>query len=134
MHLGRGPIEAPDHAIEGFYDALLACLRDPPYRSGHWQLLNAAPAWEGNGSHDAFLVYAWTGADDEQRLVAVNYADHHSQAYVVVPWAAMRGRQWRLQDQLGPAVYDRDGDELVGRGLFLDLPPWGHHAFAITRA
>ena len=134
MHLGRGPVEAPDHAIEIFYDTLLACLRDPAYRSGHWQLLNAAPAWDGNGSHDACIVYAWTGADDEQRLVAVNYADHQSQAYVVLPWAAMAGRQWRLQDQLGPAVYHRDGDELVGRGLFLDLAPWGHHAFAITRA
>jgi hypothetical protein len=134
MHLGRGPVEAPDPALESFYDTLLACLRDPTYRSGHWQLLNAAAAWQGNDSHDAMIVYAWTGSNDERRLVAVNYADHHSQAYVALPWTAMAGRQWRLSDQLGPAVYDRDGSELVGRGLYLDLPPWGHHAFTITEA
>ena len=33
---------------------------------------------------------------------------------------------------MGPASYDRDGSDLVSRGLYLDLPPWGYHVFEVT--
>jgi hypothetical protein len=36
-------------------------------------------------------------------------------------------RKMRLKDLMSPASYDRDGDDLVARGLYLDLPPWGYH-------
>jgi hypothetical protein len=29
------------------------------------------------------------------------------------------------------AVYDRDGTDLAARGLYLDMPPWGAHAFEV---
>jgi hypothetical protein len=33
---------------------------------------------------------------------------------------------------MNPAVrYTRRGDELVRDGLYLDVPPWRHHVFAI---
>jgi len=57
-HLGRGPAEAPDAAIAAFYDSLLACLNDPAFRDGDWQLLDARPAWEGNGSNDAYVTFS----------------------------------------------------------------------------
>lgn len=133
MHLGRGPVEPVDEAIGAFYESLLACLRLPVYRDGQWQLLFATPAWDGNGSHDAFVAYSWSGTGDARHLVVANYADHHSQCLLPLPWPELTGSTWRLQDGLSSAVYDRDGTELTGRGLFLDLPPWGRHAFAITR-
>ncbi len=128
-HLGRGPAETPDASIAEFYDRLLACLNDPAFRDGRWQLLDARPAWEGNGSNDAFIAFAWTGPGDRRRLVAVNYAPHQSQCYVTLPWGDLAGQTWRLHDQLGGAMYDRDGADLVAQGLFLDLPPWGYHVF-----
>ena len=129
MHLGRGPSEAPDASIAAFYDALLACLKDPAFRDGRWQLLDARPAWEGNGSNDAFIVFAWTGPEELRRLVAVNYGGHQSQCYVAMPWMDLDGRRWRLRDRLSEAVYERDGNQLSTRGLYLDLPAWGYHAF-----
>jgi hypothetical protein len=30
-------------------------------------------------------------------------------------------------------VYERDGDDLARRGLYLDLPAWGYHVFEVTR-
>jgi glycosidase len=134
MHLGRGPVEEPDAAIGAFYDALIACLREPAYREGQWQPLAAGQAWDGNGSHDALIAYAWTGPADARRLVVCNYAPHQSQGYVRLPWSGLAGASWRLHDQLGAVVYDRNGWDLAGRGLYLDLPPWGHHAFTISRA
>ena len=43
-------------------------------------------------------------------------------------------RSHDLIDLLGPARYHRSGDELAGRGLYLDLPPWGFHLFRIQAA
>jgi hypothetical protein len=34
---------------------------------------------------------------------------------------------------MSPAVYDRSGDDLTTRGLYLDLPAWGYHAFELSR-
>jgi len=131
MHLGRGPAEAPDASIGAFYDALLACLKDRAFRDGRWQLLDARPAWKGNGSNDAFIAFAWTGPGELRRLVAVNYASHQSQCYLAMPWQDLDGRRWRLRDRLGAAVYERDGADLAARGLYLDLPAWGYHAFEV---
>ena len=65
-------------------------------------------------------------------LIAVNYAANQSQCYVRLPFPDLAGRTVRLQDLMGPASYDRDGDDLVSRGLYLDLPPWGYHVFDVT--
>ena len=130
-HLGRGPAEAPDRSTSRFYDGLLACLRDEAYRDGQWHLLEAYPAWPGNGSHDAFIAFGWTGPGERRRLVAVNYAAHQSQCYVRLPWGHLEGRPWRLVDRLGDAAYDRDGADLLAHGLYLDMPAWGYHAFEV---
>jgi hypothetical protein len=37
----------------------------------------------------------------------------------------------QLRDLTGPARYERDADDLATRGLYLDLPAWGHHVFEL---
>jgi hypothetical protein len=133
-HLGRGPAEARDEEIAAFYDALLACLRDPAFRDGDWWLLECRAAWDDNPTWDSFVAFSWTGPGDRRRLVAVNYAGHASQCFVRLPWADLPGRLWRLSDRLSPAVYDRHGDELATRGLYLDVPAFGRHAFVVEEA
>jgi hypothetical protein len=130
-HLGRGPVETPDTSIAAFYDCLIACLKDAAFRDGAWQLLDARPAWEGNGSHESFITFAWSGPEDLKRLVVANYAGHPSQCYLGLPWNDLAGQAWQLQDRLGAAVYERDGDDLSNQGLYLDLPAWGTHVFEI---
>ncbi len=131
MHLGRGPSEPVDEAIRSFYQRLLACLKDPAFRDGAWQLLACHPAWEGNASSDGFIAFAWTGPGERRRLVAVNYAGQQGQCFVALPWGDLGGRTWRLADRLGTSVYDRPGRDLSERGLYLDVPAWGHHVFDV---
>ena len=121
-----------DEPIRDFYERLLACLRDQAFRNGIWQLLTCRPAWEGNHSSDDFIAFAWTGPGELRRLVAVNYADHPSQCYVGMPWSDIGGRAWRLADRMGEDVYERPGDDLAERGLYLDLPAWGYHVFDVA--
>jgi hypothetical protein len=123
-----------DGAIREFYGRLLACLNDPAFRDGQWRLLACRPAWEGNPSSDAFVAFSWTGPEDRRRLVAVNYAGHRSQCTVELPWDDLAGRAWRLADRMGTETYDRTGEDLATRGLYLDMPAWGYHVFSVERS
>jgi hypothetical protein len=40
---------------------------------------------------------------------------------------------WRLADLIGDATYEREGNELQARGLYLDEPPWRAQVFAMTK-
>jgi hypothetical protein len=132
-HLVRAPREAADPLLHDFYRRLFnSVLQRDLLRNGSWRLLDCQAAWDGNWTHDCFIAWAWEGRDASPVLAAVNYADHQSQCLVPVPGTELRGHRFRFRDLLGPAVYDRDGDELAGRGLYLDLPAWGHHVFEVT--
>jgi hypothetical protein len=131
VQLCRAPVEPVDREIRGFYESLLACLRDPTVRDGDWELLECAPAWDGNGTSDCIIGFAWRGAGGRRLLMAVNYAANPSQCQVRLPFEEIRGRKVRLQDRMSPAAYDREGDELLERGLYLDLAPWGGHVFDV---
>lgn len=131
-HLGRGPAEPVNELLGDFYERLLKILRNPTFRDGQWQLLDCTPGWDGNGTNDCYLVFAWQHSDDDRFIVAVNYAPNQSQCHVRLPFANLAGKRWRLQDNLGTASYDWNGDDLVGRGLFLDMAPWSAAVFSLT--
>jgi hypothetical protein len=133
-HLGRGPDEPVDPLLQQFYNRLLTVLRQPAVRDGRWQLVECVPAWDGNWTVDCFVVFAWCGRQGERLVVAVNYAPNQSQCYARLPFDDLAGARWRLQDQLGESVYDRDGNDLQSRGLYLDLSPWQRVVYAVTAA
>jgi hypothetical protein len=132
-HLVRAPNEPIDEKVKQFYASLFAVLRQPTVREGNWQLLECTPAWEGNGTHDCFLVFAWQGPQGELLVVAVNYAPNQSQCHVRLPFAELAGKKWQLVDQLRPASYDWSGDDLRGKGLYLDLTPWRASVFTLVK-
>ena len=63
--------------------------------------------------------------------MVVNYSPQQSQCFVRMPFPDLEGRTVRFQDLLSPACYDRPGDDLLNRGLFVDMPAWGHHVFDV---
>ena len=128
-HLVRGPEESPDKEMEEFYGDLLAILRKPIVKSGEWQSLACQPAWDGNGSWDSFVAHAWRGSAGERMLIVVNYAPHPSQCYLDLPFPEIKNHSVELKDSLSPACYIREGNELLERGLYLDLQPWSYHVF-----
>jgi glycosidase len=129
-HLIRAPREPVDAGIQQFYDRLLAVLRRPAARES-WTLMECVPAWGGNWTWDGFLAFAWQGADGDRLLAVVNFSNHQAQCYVRLPFGDIAAQPVRLTDLMGPACYDRDGTDLLSRGLFLDLPPWGYHVFEL---
>jgi hypothetical protein len=133
-HLVRAPVESVDEPLRRFYDQLLGALRDPTVRDGEWRLLECVPAWDGNGTWDGFICFGWRGPDGRRVLVTVNYASNQGQCYVRLPFDELRGKSVRLRDRMSAAVYDRSGDDLLARGLYLDLPSFGQHVFEVSGA
>ena len=131
-HLIRAPLEPVDGALQRFYDSLLTVLRQPPVRDGQWRLLDCVPAWDGNWTSDCFIAWSWEEDESRRRLIAVNYAENRSQCYVRVAFSDLSGRAVQFKDLIGPATYERDGNDLTSRGLYLDIPPWAYHVFQVT--
>jgi hypothetical protein len=133
-HLVRAPEEPVNEELKQFYDRLLAVLRRPVVRDGKWQLLECIPAWEGNWTSDCFVAFGWQHPDRERLLVAVNYAPNQSQCYVRLPITDLAEGRWLLTDLMGDAVYEREGTDLVARGLYLDEPAWKASIFSFKRS
>jgi glycosidase len=130
MHLGRRPAEPVDRELQAFYGRLLECLKRPEVHAGEWRLEGCRPAWPGNSTHEQFIVSSWQ-AGEKRLLAVVNYGGAQGQCYVALGMQGLGGRTFELRDLLGDAVYERQGDGLVGNGLYLDLPPWGYQVFEL---
>jgi hypothetical protein len=118
--------------VQQFYERLLAVLAQTAVRDGEWRLLECVSAWDGNWTWDCCLAWTWTRTTGEQRLVAVNYAGNQSQCYVRLP--AFGSRVMRFRDLMGSLEFDREGHDLDGRGLYLDMSAWGYHVFEVSAA
>lgn len=132
VHLDRQPKEPITAALHEFYDHLLDCLHRPEFRNGTWRLLDCSAAWESNWTWDCFIGFAWQAAGQLPAVVVVNYAPNQSQCLVRVPFDEICGHTVQFQDLLSPIKYERSGDELFSRGLYLDLPAWGFHVFRLA--
>jgi hypothetical protein len=132
VHLSRGPAEPVNGELRRFYVQLLQCLRDPIVREGEWKLLECTSAWDGNWTSDSFVCFSWRSLSGAELVVVVNYASHQSQCYLQIPFDDLKGKTVHLRDVMSPASYDRQGDEILSQGLYLDLPAWGYHVFKLT--
>jgi hypothetical protein len=131
VHLARRRKEPVDLALQTFYDKLLDCLKGPQVREGRWELCSCRAAWEGNAAVDQFVAFAWEHEKEPRLLAAVNFGAVRGQCYVLLPFAELRGKQVMLRDLLSAAQYEREGDELLSRGLYLDVAPWAYHLFEV---
>jgi hypothetical protein len=127
VFLARFPDEVADPDLAAFYRGLVSVAG--PVRQGEWRLLDTH-GWPDNPSHREVLAWAWH--DERPRtVVVVNYSDRPAQARVELPWPSLAGRSWQLTDLMDGRTFERDGDELAGGGLYIDLPGWGSHILTL---
>jgi len=132
VHLGRRPYEPADSSWVAFYSRLLDCIRMPQTQDGEWRLLDCADAWDTNWTKDCFICFAWQKPGCAPIVTVVNYAPNQSQCYLQLPFDEIRDHTVHVLDLMSSAAYERDGNELASRGLYLDLPPWGYHVFRLA--
>lgn len=129
VQLARRPVEPIDPEIAAIHAAVLGATAQPPFRSGVCVAVEPRAAWPGDDTHEVILARLWIGANGVFRLVVVNLADSASRAYLPLAVPALARRHVVLEDLIGPARYERDGDELLAKGLYVDLPAHGCHVF-----
>jgi Alpha amylase, catalytic domain len=129
VFLARRPDEPPDLELANWYHALLAAVAGHRVRAGAWRLLEA-DGWPDNQSCRNLLAWSWDAGSD-RHVVVVNLSAQPAQARIRLDWPDLSGRSWRLADLLDQRVFERDGDELTGPGLFVDLGPWQYHLLAV---
>lgn len=125
VFLARRPEESPDADLLAFYRILLETLSRGDFLSGTWRLCDRW-GWPGNDSYLNLVSWCWQKADS-RCLMVVNLSDTAAQCLVRIPWDDLKGRTWRLKDAFTSAEYEREGDEMCGPGLYVDLPAWGFH-------
>ena len=130
-HLGRRATEPVDRELKEYYTALIRCVRRPEVRDGEWQLLELRAAWDGNPKWAQFVAFSWR-ARGRRLIVVANYGATRGQCYVKYGEESFAGRTIILHDLMNPATtYERAGNDLIERGLYLDLPAWGQHDFDV---
>ena len=67
--------------------------------------------------------------DNQHFLIVVNLSDVPSQAKVQVRWPNIGGTSWTLNDVASGTTYERDGDEMLSPGFYVELSPWRYHFF-----
>ena len=131
VFLGRRPAEAADPSTQRFYARLLRAAHGDVFHYGEWALCETT-GWPDNDSHLRLVATAWWRGGARQ-LTVVNLSPEPAQGRVRLPWDS-RGHDWRLTDPISGQVFDRHGDELSDRGLFVDLPPWAFHVLTVAQA
>jgi hypothetical protein len=129
----REPDEAPNTSLHEFYCRLLRATDDEAFRQGQAVRLEPISAWPGNTTHEGILARLWVGQHRQLRLAIANLSDEPAQAYIPLALPEFAGKTVRLEDQLDDVVYDRPGDDVLSRGLFVDMPAYGGHLFRVTR-
>jgi hypothetical protein len=129
VFLARGPDQPADLELRAFYEKLLGAVADSDLRDGAWQLCECS-GWPDNQTASHVLAWCWR-ANDDRYLVVVNLAGEDAQAQVHLPWDELAGRRWNLRAMLAGDDFERDGDELHDRGLYVGMRPWEYYFFAL---
>ncbi len=132
VFLGRRPEEAANRELQDFYLKLLRTVDQSILHKGEWSLC-ARTGWPDNHSYRNLVAWNWV-QEDERFLVVINLSNAPAQARIQLEWTETRGSKWLLFDTLSNLTYERDGDEMLSPGLYVELGPWGCHLFQCLRA
>jgi glycosidase len=121
VQLARRAHEPDDAVTRSMYDRLLTSLQQTAVGHGDYDLLAPRDAWATNPTAQHFVLVQWTGSNSSFDLVVVNLAAHASQCYAPLKLRQTSVASWNLSDLLGTDRFVRRTDEMVDRGLYLDL-------------
>ncbi len=130
VFLGRRRDEPVDEVRSAFHRHLWQIAS--VVRRGTWAKVEVT-GWADNTSADSVAAWSWTGGTSRM-LVVVNLGDGPADGLVHVSWPDADGTSWTLTDLLDGTVYERDGHDLTGGGLYVARAAWGVHVLSARPA
>jgi glycosidase len=125
VQLGRQPQEEADEDLQAFYRGLVKVIRGPAFKNGEWSLCERS-GWPENPGYVHLVAWCWRQGE-EKYLVVINLSHTKCQGRILLPWIDLKGRMCLLVDVMSGERYERDGDEMVDQGLYVDLEAWRFH-------
>lgn len=127
VQIKRQPDESPIAGLEAHYLKLLEDVCHPVYR-GHFFLFQVTTAGDATSPH--LLAYGWQIPGEAYRLIVINGSAVRSFGRINLSgFDRLVGQTWCLTDLINGAEYVREGFDLTGGGLFIDLQPYQSHLF-----
>ncbi len=130
VFLARRPSEPSNPCLQSFYRKLLEVLDESAFHDGQWTLCMRT-GWPDNATFKNLVAWSWV-LEDYRCLIVVNLSNERSQARIHVDWSDRQRERWTLSDVLSGAIYERDAQEMLKQGLYVDLEPWQYHFLEIT--
>lgn len=130
IQLLKAPKEQIDQGISAFYENLLLTLKDISLENSQWDLSAIFPAWKENMTYKNFIGL-FNKIKDNYYLAVANYSDFRSQCYMYFDITAIQSKELVFKDMLSESEYARDREEIIVRGLYLDMPAYAIHLFKI---
>lgn len=128
VQLGRGPIEKIDKYVFDYYHKLLEITKDTVFKNGNWKMIEPLPASQNDFSYENILAWQWT-KDNESRIVVINYSNSTSRCRLKYELKSELN-EITLNDLLNENLYNRSRNELMEKGLFIELKAYNSHIFA----
>ena len=130
VFLSRRPDERLVASLAEWYHRLWECAA--LVRRGDW-ILREVHGWPDNTTAERLVAWTWVEADT-LTLVVVNLGDAPADGVVTLDSDLVAGRDWLFTDLLDGATYQRSGDDVAKRGLYVARPGWGAHVLQVTPA
>jgi hypothetical protein len=136
IQLSRRADEAKDQGVADIYDRVLSSIRGTAVGRGQWHLPETRPAWDGNTSHFAFTLVQWQTAGDAKHfdVVVINNSNQGAQCRAMLTAQGLGQGTWTLRDVLSHEQYEREGEDMVENGLYLDVGPHAAQLFRFSRS
>ena len=128
IHLRREPKESIDPDTATVYKRLLKFINTPVTHDGEWIFLPSGAAWEKSQTYLGIMAWLWQLGQD-RKMVVINYSMLRAQAAIYLPEDLLQKDFIQFQDVLAEKIYDRTREELLTKGLYIDLHPWQAHLF-----
>jgi hypothetical protein len=129
VFLSRRPGEPLNAELAAWYWRLVATIASHRVREGTWRLLSAT-GWPDNDSCRNLLAWTWTEGSG-RHVVVVNFSGTPAQGLVRLQGTDLASHRWRFTDLIEERVFEHEGYELAGPGLFVSLEPWHSHLLAM---
>jgi len=127
----KGPHEVENPEIKQMYMRLLALLKDPAFRAGRAKPRQPRMLAEDDTFRN-FLAF-WCRDRQIKHLITVNYSPAFKMLRAL-PFPELGGMMWKMTDRLSEVTYERNGNELIAEGIYLDVPAWTVHVFRLQEA
>src|SRR3989338_2258972 len=130
LYLIRGLGEQIDEHIYSFYKKLLPLFKDIPLSAIQRESVALFPAWKENETYKNFIAI-FGRIQGGHYLAVANYSDAQAQCYAYLDVSAIPGEDLIFKDITGQSEYKRNKEEIILRGLYLDMPEYYFHLFKI---